>query len=132
MMEEKKSILEYVPVLAFIASYFLLHLFDWMETTQFLLASIIGTLTYGLLVADLKMEHKGKKWNYRQLNFFIGLLTVFNLVLFFQSFLHWRRMVSNIARVSIMYVLLIIFIAILFRAIRVYSYHKTMLESKKK
>ncbi|HHE54456.1 MAG TPA: hypothetical protein ENL21_01650 [Caldithrix abyssi] len=131
-MEEKKSILEYAPILAFIASYFLFHLFDWMETTQFFWASIIGTITYGLMVADLKMEYKGKKWNYKQLNFFIGLLTVFNIVLFFQSFLHWRRMISSIARMSILYVLLIIFIAILFRAIRVYSYHKSMLENKKK
>ncbi len=131
-MEEKKSILEYAPILAFIASYFLFHLFDWMETTQFFWASIIGTITYGLMVADLKMEYKGKKWNYKQLNFFIGLLTVFNIVLFFQNFLHWRRMISSIARMSILYVLLIIFIAILFRAIRVYSYHKSMLENKKK
>ncbi|MCD6374330.1 MAG: hypothetical protein J7L94_02320 [Caldisericaceae bacterium] len=131
-MEEKKSILEYAPILAFIASYFLFHLFDWMETTQFFWASIIGTITYGLMVADLKMEYKGKKWNYKQLNFFIGLLTVFNIVLFFQSFLHWRRMISSIVRMSILYVLLIIFIAILFRAIRVYSYHKSMLENKKK
>ncbi len=131
-MEEKKSLMEYSPVLAFIASYFLFHLFDWMETTQFFWASIVGTLTYGLLVADLKMEHKGKKWNYRPLNFFIGLLTAFNVVLFFQSFLHWRRMIGNIARMSIMYVLLIVFIAVLFRAIRVYSYHKSMLENKKK
>lgn len=131
-MEEKKNILEYAPVLTFIASYFLFHLFDWMETTQFFWASIIGTLTYGLMVADLKMEYKEKKWDYKQLNFFIGLLTAFNVVLFFQSFLHWRRMISNVARMSILYVLLIIFIAVLFRAIRVYSYHKSMLENKKK
>lgn len=131
-MEEKKNILEYAPVLTFIASYFLFHLFNWMETTQFFWASIIGTLTYGLMVADLKMEYKEKKWDYKQLNFFIGLLTAFNIVLFFQSFLHWRRMISNVARMSILYVLLIIFIAVLFRAIRVYSYHKSMLENKKK
>ena len=131
-MEEKKSLLDYLPILTFIASYFFFHLFDWMETTQFFWAAIIGTLSYGLLIADLKVEHKKKKWNFRPLNFFIGVLTAFNILLFFQSFLHWRRMISNIARMSILYVLLILYLAILFRAIRVYTYHKAMLENKKK
>ncbi len=131
-MDEKKNLFDWMPVLAFIASYFLFHLFDWMETTQFLVAAFIATLTYGLMVADLKIEHKGKKWDYRPLNFFIGLLTFFVIGLFFQSFLHWRRMISNLSRMSILYVLLVIFIAVLFRAIRVYVHHKTMLENKKK
>ncbi len=131
-MEEKKNILEWMPILTFIGSYFLFHLFDWIEATQFFWAAIVATITYGLMVADLKMEHKGKKWDYKPLNFFIGLLTLFVIVLFFQNFLHWRRMIGNLYRMAILYSLIIIFIAILFRGIRVYIWHKTMLEQKKK
>ncbi len=130
-MEEKKSILEWLPILTFISSYFLFHLFDWMEATQFLLASIVATGTYMLMVYDLKTEHKGKKWNYKPLNYFNGLLSIFTILLFFQSFVHWNRMISAFARAALLYSLIVIYIAILFRAIRVYSYHKMQLEQIK-
>jgi hypothetical protein len=130
-MEHKKDIGNWLPILTFIISYFLFHLVDWVEATQFLLASIVATATYMLMVYDLKSEHKGKKWNYKPLNYFNGLLTVFTILIFAQSFVHWYRMISAFARTALLYGLIVIYIAILFRAIRVYAYHKMQLEQIK-
>ncbi len=130
-MEQKKNMLDWLPIWTFVISYFLFHLFDWMEATQFLLASIVSTATYMLMIYDLKTEHKGKKWNYKPLNFFNGLLSMYTVVLFAQSFIHWHRMIGAFARAALLYSLIVIYIAILFRAIRVYIYHKMQLEQIK-
>ena len=132
----RKSVLDWLPILTFIAAYFFFHLFHWMEATNFLLSAIIATATYALLIYDLKTEHKGKRWDYKPLDFFTGLLSAFVVLLFFQSFVHWHRMIGAFARAALLYGLIVIYIAILFRALRVYSWHKMHLEqiknSKKK
>ncbi len=127
----KKGVLDWLPILTFVASYFFFHLFHWMEATNFLLSAIIATATYALLIYDLKTEHKGKRWNYKPLDFFIGLLSAYVVLLFAQSFIHWHRMIGAFARTALLYGLIVIYFAILFRALRVYSWHKMKLEQMK-
>ena len=118
-----------LPVLTFIGSYFLFHLFDWMEATQFILAVLVSLLTYFMMVADFKAEYK-EKMDLSKLNFFTGLLTILFIMIFLHGFLHWYRMIAFNHRMILLFALLLIYITILFRAIRTLTLLKSMAQNK--
>ena len=58
--KQKAKLYDSLPIITFIVSYFLLHLFDWMEATQLLIAAIIGSLTMFAMISECKDEYKDK------------------------------------------------------------------------
>ena len=56
--EQKAKLYDSLPVITFIISYFILHLFDWMEATQLLIAAIVGSLTMFAMISECKDENK--------------------------------------------------------------------------
>ena len=90
--EQKAKLYDSLPVITFIISYFLLHLFDWMEATQLFLAVIIGSLTMFAMISECKDEHKDKirKADIHNLNFYVGILSVFILLFLINGIVHWN------------------------------------------
>ena len=132
-MEKKQEnkLYQMLPVLVYIGSYFIFHLFDWTEATQTILAVLFSLFSFFFIAADVKMEHKDKKINFQKVNFFNGLLSFIFLLIFLQGFLHWRSMISLGYRMTIQYVLLLIYFIFLFRAMNVLLQLKKMAENKK-
>ena len=118
-----------LPVWTFIITYFVLHLFDWMEATQFVIAVFISLLTLFVMIADFKEENKDKL-QFTKLNLYVGVLTFLFIVIFLSGFLHWNRMIDISYRMAILFSLILIYFIILFRAIRVLAYYKSMAENK--
>ena len=56
--QQKAKLYDILPVITFIVSYFILHLFDWMEATQLLIAALIGSLTMFAMISEFKDENK--------------------------------------------------------------------------
>lgn len=130
--KQENKLFQMLPVLVFIGSYFIFHLFDWSETTQTILAVFLCLLSFFFLAADLKIEHKDKGINFQKLNFYSGVLTLIFLLIFLQGFLHWRGMISLTYRMLVQYGLLLVYFIFLFRAMNVLMQFKMMAESKKK
>ena len=118
------------PILAFIASYFLFPLFDWMEATQIILATWISLFTFMFLAADIKMEHKGKA-NFSKLSFYSGLLSLVTLIVSGQIFVHWYKYGTKGFRMVLLGLSLLVFFIILFKGMRVLLELKTKLENGK-
>ena len=125
--KQKKKLLELLPVLAFIAAYFTMQLFDWMQVTQVIVAMLISLLTFFFMAADLKEEGDNPE-RFKTLNFYIGLLSFLFVIFFLHGFLHWNRMIPNNYRMGIMFLLILVYLIALFRAIRILAYTKEMME----
>jgi Kef-type K+ transport system membrane component KefB len=124
---QKKKLYDMLPVITFIASYFIFQLFDWMDATQFLFAMLVSILTYAALVSDFKEEVKDKK-KHKQLNFYIGILTLLFIVMIGIAIIHWSRWIPSTYRMAIMFLEILVFFVVMFRAIRVLSDFKTIAE----
>lgn len=129
-MNSNKNLMEILPVLTFIGSYFLFHLFDWMEATQFILATMVSLGTYFVMVSDFKVKNKDTDADFKGLNFYVGLLTLLALIIFLHGFLHWYRMVSFTLRMSVLFGLLLAYMVVLFRALRIFNDLKNMIAQK--
>jgi hypothetical protein len=112
-----------LPIITFIGSLFIFHLFDWMEATQVLVASIIGGLTIFLMIGECKDEYKDKirKADLKQINLYVGVLTVLVILLFVNAVIHWSRLIDFTARFGILLLLTLIYLVILIRLIRILS-----------
>lgn len=126
--EQTKKMFEMLPLLAFVAAYFVFHLFDWQEVTCAIWATLVSLLTFLFLVADLRMEHK-KALNWRQLEYYGAVLTFLFLLIFAQGFIHWHRMLTFYWRSAIFLLLLLIYFIILFRGIRIFLYMRDMVQT---
>ena len=130
--KQENKVFQMLPVLVFIGSYFIFHLFDWTEATQTILAVFVCLFSFFFLAADLKIEHKDKKIDFSKINFYSGILTLIFLLIFLQGFLHWRGMVSLGYRMLVQYGLLLIYFIFLFRAMNVLMQLKSMAENNMK
>ncbi|GEM_PF-1831276 len=124
--DQKEKIMDSLPILAFVVSYFFFHVFHWMEATQVIWAALVGLLTYLALATDFKMDHKNL--NFKRLNFYSGLLTALFIIMFLQGFVHWKRMLPLGWRMGILFLLVLIYFIFLLRAMRVLSYFRLMAE----
>ena len=115
---QKNKLIEMAPTMAFVAGYFVFHLFDWMEVTQIIWAVWVSLAMFLFLAADLKMEHKGKT-NFSKLNFYSGLLSLISVIILLQGFVHWNRLLPQVYRMSLLISLLLIFFFVVFRGMRV-------------
>lgn len=127
--DRNKKLYDMLPVITFVISYFLLHLFDWMEATQFLIAILISNLTYFAMVSEFKEEVQNRR-QLKKLNFFVGLLSLMFLLMVVNGFIHWNRLIHVNYRMALLFLLVLIFLIILFRAIRVLASFKAAAEKK--
>ncbi|MBN2424500.1 MAG: hypothetical protein JXR46_02790 [Calditrichaceae bacterium] len=116
---QKDKLYEVLPLLTFAAAYFIVQLFDFMETTYFLIAVIVSLLTFMSMGSLFKTDYQTKENQLRTLSFYNGALTVAAFLFFLQSFLHWYRNVSMSYRTMIMLFILLIYAVLLFRAMRI-------------
>lgn len=126
---QRTKLYNMLPLVTFVVSYFIFHLFDWMEATQLLWAALVSILTYGAMVSEFKEEVKNPKQNAR-LNFYVGLLSLIFVFLIINAFIHWNRMIASDYRFSLLILLALIFFVVLFRAIRVLADFKALAETK--
>lgn len=121
--EQKAKLYDSLPVITFIISYFIMHLFDWMEATFVLIAVIIGSLTMFVMISECKDENKGKlrKADLKNLNFYVGVLSFFILLFVINGIVHWNRMIDYDYRMGVLFFLIFVYLIILFRTIRILS-----------
>jgi len=127
---QANKLYEMTPALAFVAGYFIFHLFDWMEVTQAIGAVWVSLAAFLFLATDLKMEHKGKA-DFKKLNFYSGLLTLISIIILVQGIIHWNRLLPLLYRMGIFAVLLMLFFFSIFRGMRVLMELKAAVEKIK-
>jgi len=122
---QRKKLYDMLPVITFIITYFFLHLFDWMEATQFLIAILVSNLTYFAMVSEYKEEVKDKT-KHRKLNYYVGLLSLMFILILVNGIIHWNRLIHINYRMGLLFALVLVFFIILFRAIRVLADFKEL------
>lgn len=126
---QRTKLYNMLPLVTFIISYFVFHLFDWMEATQLLWAALISILTYGAMVSEFKEEVKNPQ-QHAKLNFYVGLLSLVFVFLLINAFIHWNRLIAGDYRFALLILLALIFFVVLFRAIRILAEFKALAGSK--
>ena len=127
--QQNNKLMDMLPVLTFIISFFIFELFDWMAATKFILAVLISVVTFFIMVSDFKEEYKNPE-QLKKLNYFVGLLTFLFVLIFLNGFLHWNRMIPIYQRMGILLGLVLIYFIILFRAVRLLANYKSKAEVK--
>jgi len=129
---QKQKFIEFLPIFSYLVVYFLLQSFDWMEATKIILGIVASLLTFFVMSSLTKEDHELSGEQIRRLNFQIGLLSLLFLLLFASGFLAWYRMVSNLWRNGILFSLLLIYLVVLFRSMRILAEVKENSKLKKK
>ncbi len=128
--KSKMSASDYSPILMFLVSFFVFHFFDWQDATYFVFSVLVSLLTYNYEVHLLKEERDLNRHSIKKTNLHLGLLTLMFLIVFGVAFLHWYRVISMAWRMGLLLTVVVIYIAVLFRAINTLFYIK--LQSPKK
>ncbi|HGY54535.1 MAG TPA: hypothetical protein ENK44_02420 [Caldithrix abyssi] len=123
--QQKQKLIEMAPILVFIAVFFITNFFDWMDVSKFIWAMLAGTATFFVMAADFKEGLKEKK-NLKDLDVYVAVLTGLFILFFLHGFLHWYRVLSIFLRNGLMFVLLLIYFIVMFRAIRVLAQYKSI------
>ena len=116
-----KSLQDFSPLIAFVAGFFILNILGVQAATDFLVAALLATLAFMVEVKILRDDYKIRRENNKRLNFLSGLLSLFVLIIFFNGFLHWNKMIALNYRMFLLLVLVLVFIVALFRSMRVLS-----------
>ena len=129
--KNKKSAADYTPVIGFVVSYFLFHIFDWQEATHFVFSVIVSLLIYIIELHYIKEEYQLNRKNLKSSNFFAGLLTFLNLIVLIIGIFSWYQIIPYAWRMALLLFSVVIYIAVLFRAINVLIMIKQVSEKKK-
>jgi MFS family permease len=127
----KTSITDYTPILTFVISFFIFHMFDWQDATHFTLAVFVSLATYMVELHFLKDDKVVNKKNIKTTSFHTGILTFFALLVFAAGSLHWYRLIPITGRTILLLLAVVIYLAVLFYAIRTLIYIKAISEEKK-
>ena len=121
--EQKAKLYDMLPVITFIVSYFILHLFDLMEATQVLIAAIIGGLTMFAMISECKEENKDKirKSDFKNINFYVGILSIILMLFLVNGIMHLYRIIDYAYRMGFLFFLILFYLVILFHTIRILS-----------
>jgi len=111
------SLDDLLPLLTLFISFFIFHQFNWTEATNLILAVLVSMITFGLMIGNFYMDHP--RMNLRKLYIWIAVLCVLFILIYFHGYLHWNRMVSIEIRMTIFFVLTVLYVIALFRAIHV-------------
>jgi hypothetical protein len=124
------KIADYAPVLMFLLSFFVVHLFDWRDASYFVVSVLVSLLTYNYDVYLLKQEFTVTKENKKRMTFHSGLLMLMFFLLVAVAFLDWYRIIAVSWRMGLLYFAVVIYMAILFRVVNTLFYIR--LKSSKK
>lgn len=130
--EQKTKFYDMLPIITFICALFILHLFDWMEATQLLVASIVGAATMFIMISECKEEYKDKirKADLKQINLYVGIISLIIILLLVNGIIHWNRMIDYAYRMGLLFLLAVVYLVILIRMIRILSELKKSLNLK--
>ena len=128
--KNKNSAVDYTPVIGFVISYFLFHLFDWQEATHFVFSTIVSLIIFMIELHFIKEDYELNRKNLKKSSFFAGLLSLVSILVFSTGVLSWYRIMPYAWRMALLLICVVIYIAILFRAINILIIIK--LESEKK
>ena len=129
--KNKKSPGDYTPVIGFVISYFIFHIFDWQETTYFVFSTIVSLIIYMIELHFIKEEYELNRKNLKSSNFFTGLLSLMTILVFSIGVISWYRILPFSWRMALLLISVVIYTAVLFRAINVLISIKLMSEKKK-
>jgi hypothetical protein len=129
--KNKNSAADYTPVIGFVVSYFIFHLFEWQEATHFVFSTMISLAIFMIELRLIKDEYELNRKSIKSSNFFTGLLSLVTAVVFIIGILSWLRSFSYTWRMALLLVSVVIYIAILFRAINFLISVKQISEKKK-
>jgi len=129
--KEKKSAADYTPIFGFVISYFLFHLFDWQEATHFVFSVIVSLIIFMIELRFLKEEYALNRKSLKNSNFFTGLLSILAIVIFIFGILSWYKVVPYAWRMALLLGSIVIYIAVLFRAINTIILIKNISEKRK-
>ncbi len=126
----KISVADYSPIITFVLSYFLIHLLDFQEATNFVIAALFSLLAYMVEIHFLKEDYTVNNESLTKTNFYTGILTFAFVLIFVIGLLNWFRLVSASLRMGSMIIAMIVYMVIMFRAIHILV--DVRLNSKKK
>ena len=126
----KISAADYSPIITFVLGYFLIHLLDFQEATNFVIAALFSLVAYMVEIHFVKEEYSLSKEGLGKTSYYTGILTFSFLVIFVIGILNWFRLVSASLRMGAILVAMTIYMVIMFRAIHILIDVK--LNSKKK
>jgi len=126
----KISTSDYSPVFVFVLVYFLIHLIDFHEATNFVVASLFTLVAYMVEIHFAKEEFIFSKESLSKTNFYTGILTFTFFLIVIIGILNWFRIVSTSIRMGSLIVAMVFYIAQIFKAIHVLV--EVKLNSKKK
>jgi len=121
---------DYSPIFTFVISFFIFHFFDWQDATYFVFSVLVSLLTYNYEVHLLKEERELNRHSKKKTSFHSGLLLVTFLIVVAVAFLHWYRVIPMAWRMGLLLTVVVIYVAILFRAVNTLFYIR--LQSPKK
>ncbi len=128
---QKEMLSQMAPVFGFIVTMFISEAFSWMPATKTLWATAVSLLIYFIMVADLRERSKGIV-SIKKMNFFSGILSIMFILIFASAFLDWNRVLPQFQRLAIIYLILLIYFVILFRAMRIYLEYLELVKRKGK
>jgi len=129
--KKKKSAADYSPVFGFVISYFIFHLFEWQEATHFVFSTVISLALFMIELRFIKDDYELNRKSQKNGSFFTGLLSLLTIVVFLVGILSWSRVLSYSWRMALILISVVIYIAVLFRAINVLIAIKLISEKKK-
>ena len=128
---KKVSVADYTPILTFVISFFIFHLFDWQDATHFTLAVFVSLVTYMIELHFVKDERVVSKKDIKTTSFHAGMLTLLAIVVFGTGVLHWYRLMPITGRMILLLLAVVIYLAVMFYALRILTYIKATSEQKK-
>jgi len=121
----------YTPVTIFIIATFFLRLYEVSEGTNLIISVFLSMISFMVKSAMLK-EKFGKYEGRKKIAFQSGLLTIVFVVIFLNGFLHWYKIWHIDVRITIYFILMLIYLILLFRAVHILKATRVELENKKK
>ena len=119
----------YTPVTIFIIATFILRLYEVSEGTNLIISVFLSMISFMVKSAMLK-EKFGKYEGRKKIAFQSGLLTIIFIVIFLNGFLHWYKIWHIDVRITIYFILMLIYLVLLFRAVHILKATRVELENK--
>jgi len=129
--KNKKTASDFTPIFGFVISYFLLHIFDLEDATYFVFSTIVSLIVYMIELHFIKEEYVLNRKNLKTTNFITGLLSLMVIIVFSIGVLSWYRVIPFSWRMALLLISIVIYIAVLFRAINDLISIKIVSEKKK-
>jgi hypothetical protein len=106
-----------LPLIIFIAATFLLQLMEVGKSTNLIVSGFFAFFSLGVISALVSQRYQ-QKVNLKKVHLYNGILGVLVVLNIGNGIIHWYKLMPLTIRTSIFFVLLLIFLIVLLRAIR--------------